>query len=208
MQTPNRHKLAAILLAAGSSSRLGRPKQLLEFNGETLVRRAARILLELELEVIAVTGAESVKVEKSLEGLALHKVCNDNWARGMGESIACGASKIPADYDGVMIMQCDQWRIHKDDLFSLISSWNSDISRIYAASWNSEKSIIYGPPVIFPRDLIHELKNVKGKMGAKALLDQNSSRLELVGMANAASDLDTTEDLKRLINQSGRCPSN
>lgn len=207
MQNPQKHKLAAILLAAGPSSRLGRPKQLLEFNGETLVRRAARLLLELGLKVIAVTGAESVKVEKSLKGLALDTVYNENWVQGMGESIARGASKIPAGYDGVLIMQCDQWRIQKDDLFSLISSWNSDISRIYATSWCSKESLVYGPPVIFPSDLIHELKNVKGQMGAKALLDQYSGRLELVGMANAASDLDTTEDLKRLLNQSVRCPN-
>jgi molybdenum cofactor cytidylyltransferase len=208
MHSPKARKLSAILLAAGPSSRLGHAKQLQELNGEALVRRAARLLLELDVHVLVVTGAGSGEVEKSLDGLALETVRNPNWEKGMGESIAFGATNIAPGYDGILVMPCDLWRIEKEDLSSLIRSWKTDISRIYASSWFVKKSFIYGPPAIFPREIIHELKCAKGMMGAKAIIDRNRGILELIELANAAHDLDTPGDLEILLKHNGRCPSN
>ncbi|MEK7877299.1 MAG: NTP transferase domain-containing protein, partial [Pseudomonadota bacterium] len=88
-------KLGAILLAAGGSSRLGRPKQLLRFGGETLLRRAARTLTETEyFPIVVVLGAEPDSSFEEIKGLAVHAVINPSWAQGMSSSIRKGLETV------------------------------------------------------------------------------------------------------------------
>ncbi|MDH3787267.1 MAG: nucleotidyltransferase family protein [Xanthomonadales bacterium] len=203
-----KHKLAAILLAAGCSSRLGRAKQLVIHHGETLVRRSARLLLELQLDVVVVTGCESTAVVESLEGLPLTVVHNPEWEQGMGTSIACGAKHIAPASEGVLVMPIDLWRLGIKDLLAIIESWEADISSVCATSWFEDKTLNYGPPSIFPCDLIHELQCMHGIKGAKVLIDKERQRLELIHRPNAAWDLDSPADLQQLLSQNERCPSN
>jgi len=113
----------------------------------------------------------------------------------MGGSIACGARNVPADADGVLVMPCDQWRLALEDLFVLLSAWKSDISRIIESSWNNEKPCYSGPPVIFPSELIHELLFVKGKRGARSVIDRHRAIVSTVTLENAAFDVDEPRDL-------------
>lgn len=192
-------RLAAVLLAAGSSSRLGQAKQLLKLDGESLVRRAARLLVNLEAQpIVVVTGHRSADIAAELPGLPLTVVDNPDWALGMGGSIACGMHNIPGEVDGVLLMLCDQWKLGLRDLTQLKSKWESDISRIVTAQWKEKNSDISGPPVIFPGDLIHELKFINKGMGAKPLIDQNRRIVSVVEMENATWDLDSPEDLELL----------
>jgi molybdenum cofactor cytidylyltransferase len=189
-------RLAAVLLAAGSSSRLGRPKQLVKRGGESLVRRAAGLLLNLGADpVVVVTGYRSEEVSRQLQGLPLTAVKNPGWELGMGGSIACGVRNIPVDVDGVLLMPCDQWRLTAEDLSVILSAWKSDISLIIMSSWNDEKSYFSGPPVIFPGALIHELSFVNGKRGAKSVTDRHRNIVSMVELKNAAYDLDEPQDL-------------
>ena len=122
---------AAILLAAGPSSRLARAKQLVRLDGESLVRKAVRLIQTQEpMSIAVVTGSLSESVEQEIEDLPVNIVFNRDWARGMGGSISCGVRNVSEDVDGILIMVCDQWRLEADDLSSLISQWRSDISRI------------------------------------------------------------------------------
>ena len=188
--------LAAVLLAAGPSSRLGTSKQLVEVEGEALVRRSARLLAELDLcSVNVVTGCCAEEVTDELAGLPVEAVLNRNWAQGMGGSIAVGARRVPKTADGVMIAVCDQWLVTGDDLKRLISAWYSDISRIVVAQWNEGNAIVSGPPVIFPRNVIPELKYLIENRGARQVVDRNMEIVEFVEMQNAAWDLDRPEDL-------------
>jgi molybdenum cofactor cytidylyltransferase len=201
-------------LAAGSSSRLGQPKQLVRLNGETLVKRAARLLLSLETgEVVSlntrvVCGYAERQVCEELEGLPLEIVINPNWQQGMAGSIACGASAIPDDADGILVMACDQWRVEKEDILRLISRWLSDISAIVASSWYAGKATVFGPPVIFPGTLKPELSFVSGDRGAKAVIERHSSIVEFVQMENAGFDLDVPEDLEEILSGSRQYPNN
>ena len=206
--------LGAILLAAGSSSRLGQPKQLVRLNGETLVKRTARLLLSLEageevsLNPRVVCGYAERQVCEELEGLPLEVVINPNWQQGMAGSIACGARAIPDDADGILVMTCDQWCVEKEDILRLISRWLTDISTIVSSSWNDGKVTVFGPPVIFPGILKPELSFVSGDRGAKAVIERHSSIVEFVHMENAGFDLDVPEDLAEVLSGKLQYPNN
>jgi molybdenum cofactor cytidylyltransferase len=119
----------------------------------------------------------------------------------MGASINCGVRSIHKGVEGVLVMVCDQWRLEDSDLERLFSAWSSDISRIVVASWKEETAFVSGPPVIFPRKLIPELKSMQENRGARQLIDRYMDLVDYVEMENAAHDLDRPEDLERLRNR-------
>ena len=193
-------RFAAILLAAGPSSRLGQAKQLVRVDGESLVRRAARLVLSSgPVSLTVVTGFADDAVRHELSDLPVGIIRNEDWEQGMGGSIACGVQNISAEVDGVLITLCDQWKLEGRDLSSLNSGWRTDISRITTASWSKNKACIYGAPTLFPRKYIRELKDLKGSRGAKALIGRNMASVQFVEMENAAYDLDRPEDLEQLL---------
>lgn len=194
--------LGVVLLAAGPSTRLGRPKQLVRVGGECLVSRMARLALSLgPTFVTVVTGFEADRIEAELAELPVGIVYNRNWANGMGASINCGVRSMHSGADGVLIMVCDQWQLEESDMERLLSAWTSDISRIIVASWKEGSAYVSGPPVIFPRKLIPELKSMQENRGARQLIDRHMDIVEYVEMENAAHDLDRPEDLERLQGQ-------
>ena len=196
---PSPPPLAVLLLAAGPSSRLGQPKQLVEVNGECLVTRSARLALGLRpAEVTVVSGCEADRVSAALEGLPVKMVLNRNWASGMGASINCGARSMAMGMSGVLLMVCDQWRLEAADLERLVAAWADDPSRIYVASWKEGAAFVSGPPVIFPGRLLSELKSMQEQRGARQLIDRHMEIVEFVEMDNAAFDLDRPEDLEKL----------
>jgi len=191
--------LAVVLLAAGPSTRLGQPKQLVRVGDDCLVSRAARLALSLKpATVTVVTGFEAERIQAELEGLSVEIVFNRNWANGMGASINCGVRSLPGGVEGVLIMVCDQWRLEESDLHRLQTAWFDDISRILVASWKEGSAYVSGPPVIFPRKLIPELRSMQENRGARQLIDRYMDLVEFVGMENAAFDLDRPEDLEKL----------
>ncbi len=200
--TPGNPSLGVVLLAAGPSTRLGQPKQLVEVGGECLVSHAARLALSLDPTfVTVVTGCEADRIEAELEQLPVGVVYNRNWSSGMGASINCGVRSIHKGVEGVLVMVCDQWRLEESDLERLFSAWSSDISRIVVASWKEETAFVSGPPVIFPRKLIPELKSMQENRGARQLIDRYMDLVDYVEMENAAHDLDRPEDLERQRNR-------
>ena len=194
--------LALVLLAAGGSTRLGQPKQLVPVDGEALVLRTARRLLRLEpAAMLVVTGCDSDRVKEQLAGLPLQIVHNAEWKEGMGTSIACGVRNLPEGIEGVLIMLCDQWRVGPEDLKRLIEAWNTDISDIVIASWKKDEATVFSPPAIFSGSLFHELKNLAGDRGAKRIIEEFKGKTTFVEMENAAFDLDEKGDLKSLSSQ-------
>jgi molybdenum cofactor cytidylyltransferase len=198
-ESPNALRVGCVLLAAGPSSRLGQPKQLVKVAGETLVRRSARIILEAGIEpVLVVTGFAHEDIQNEVKDLSVEVVRNPEWALGMGGSIACGAKNSPRGLDGLLVMACDQWRMESSDIETLVSRWRSDISRIILANWKEGKADVSGPPVIFPRNLIRELKFIEKSRGARQVIDRFIDLVEFQTIENAAFDLDRPEDLERL----------
>jgi CTP:molybdopterin cytidylyltransferase MocA len=125
-------RISAVLLAAGASQRLARPKQLLVWQGETLVRRAARSALEAGVdELIVVVGAERDAVVAALAGLDLRVVTNERWHEGMGTSIAAGVGA--ASGDAVLLLLADQPGVDATLLAALIAGLRAGHTRVACA---------------------------------------------------------------------------
>lgn len=187
--------LGLILLAAGSSSRLGRPKQLVSIDGQPLVRRQTQLLEQLAAAcTIVVTGAVEAEVQQALDGIPVQLVHNPNWEKGMGNSLACGIRQLPERVRGVLVLLCDQWQVDSQDLKSLIDVWSGQPMCAVSAEWNN----IIGPPVIFPRSVFDRLSRLKGEQGARQVLRRGKTEVIRVKMEHASQDLDVPADLARL----------
>ena len=199
-RTDGLQKLAAVLLAAGGSSRMGHPKQLLRIEDEALVTRMARRLIDLKpRSVTVVTGSAWQAVNDQLSGLPIQIVHNPRWEEGMASSLAAGVKILPAEIEGVLIMLCDQWRVGLADLHELVQAWNTDISHLAAACWPDEGRRVIGPPAIFPRALFEELTALKGDRGARLVIEKHRQCATFVAMNNARFDLDEPADLDEFL---------
>ncbi len=163
--------IPAIVLAAGASRRLGQPKQLLVYNGETLLERAIRIAAESgAAPVIVVLGAHHEQIRSFIPLDRATAIFNPYWEQGIASSIRAGlkaAEQLAPNSSGVLILPCDQLRLSSDHLRALISSFTAQIEPSIAASTYAD---ILGIPAVFPRVAFAELMALRGDKGARALL--------------------------------------
>lgn len=188
--------VAIILLAAGNSSRLGRPKQLLPFGESTLLRHAAETALASTLgPVLVVLGAVEEKCRETLCGLPVTIITNPAWHEGMGRSIAAGMQAVrESEHRATIIMLCDQPAITPDMLRSLAEHQRATGQAIVATQ--SGESL--GPPALFTAPHFPQLRLLHGPQGARTLF-QNQPALATISIPDAALDIDTEEDVARLI---------
>lgn len=191
-------RIGAVLLAAGGSSRFGRNKQLLVWQGEPLVRRAARAALDSGVdELVVVLGAEPADVGSALEGLPLQRVENADWAKGMGGSIACGVRATRSE--AVLLLLADQPGVDAGLLRRLIDGARAGHSRVACAY-----SGVLGVPALFaePGDLA-ALRELEGDHGARALLVSKSEAVLAIPAELASFDVDTEVDWTRWMERHG-----
>jgi CTP:molybdopterin cytidylyltransferase MocA len=178
-----------VLLAAGASRRLGRPKQLLTWQGETLVRRAARAALEAGVdELIAVVGAECDAVAAALAGLDVRVVENERWPEGIGGSVAAGVRA--ASGAAVLLLLADQPGVDAALLAELIAGMEAGHERVACAYAGA-----LGVPALFshPSDLA-ELRGLSGERGARELLRRAGRAVLAIPAEQAAHDIDDEAD--------------
>ncbi|SFS10942.1 molybdenum cofactor cytidylyltransferase/nicotine blue oxidoreductase [Granulicella pectinivorans] len=176
---------AAVILAGGSSSRLGEPKQLVRIGGETLLDRTVRVAREAGCDpVVVVLGASAARVEEAcaLEGAVVLE--NELWGEGMGSSLRMGIAAV-RDLDGAVVMTCDMPAVTAGHLLGLMAAGGRMASRYGGRN---------GVPGYFPAEDFEELLRVTGDVGARELL-RGAAALEL---AAGEMDLDTEEDLERV----------
>jgi molybdenum cofactor cytidylyltransferase len=187
--------LPALVLAAGASSRLGRPKQLVEVRGEALLRRTVRITLAAGFAPVhVVLGAEGPACRAVLGGLAVSILENAAWAEGMGSSLRRGMQALAPDAPAVLLLVCDQPRLSSAALEQLRDLYLSSGARITAARYAGR----LGVPAIFARGLFPELAQVAGDQGARAILAAHRAEAAALDLPLAAVDVDTAEDLAEL----------
>jgi len=194
-------KIAVIILAAGASTRLGQPKQLLPYQGKTLIRHAAEIAHDGGYEpVIVVTGALHEQLLAELKEGHIEVIHNPNWQQGMSASIRTGVEAAEKqEPDAVLIMLCDQPLITSEHLKALGTTFSSlEDGSIVATGYEH----IAGVPALFPRKLFNSLKELRGEQGARELLKVYQNSLVTVSFAGAAVDIDTPEDLSGFMDRS------
>lgn len=185
--SPQTSDTAILLLAAGGSIRLGRPKQLLVWQGKTLLRRAAETALASELGPLTVVlGASYQACCRSLGELPLHQVLNPDWEAGMGSSLAAGAQTLPAHIQRVLVMLCDQPAISAEHLRALVTEQSHSQAPIVATRFDGT----FGPPALFTGPWIEALRQLSGSVGAKSLFAREPG-LRSVNCPEAAWDIDT-----------------
>ena len=185
-------RCAAIILAAGGSTRFGSPKPLVRIAGETLVARAVRIAAEAGcLSVLAVV--HDAAVARAAENAGGEAVDNPRWEAGIASSIAAGIARAEAnpEIDAVMILACDQAVVTADDLRRLRRAFDPEAFAAAADYLNGASGI----PAVFGRAAFPALSALEGDAGAKVLLEQHRKRVRFVPMPGAALDVDRPEDL-------------
>ena len=195
MQTDS---IAVILLAAGASARLGEPKQLLQFQGETLLRRAAKVALAASSRVVVTLGARIETVRKEIEDLPVQIVENKDWKNGMSGSIKIGLKRFLDDADyfkAVVIMVCDQPFVDENLLEKIVAKFHETDSLIVACEYQTT----LGVPALFHRKLFPELLALDAAGGAKRLIKKYEARAAAIPFPEGAFDVDTPNDYKKLM---------
>ncbi|MGO9985915.1 MAG: NTP transferase domain-containing protein [Rhodomicrobium sp.] len=187
--------VAAVLLAAGLSRRMGeRNKLLIEIDGEPLVRRTAKTYLAAGANVHAVLGHEAGEVRAALADLPLTFVENPRFAEGQPTSVRAGLDSLTGDYDAILIALADQAALTAEDIADLLQAFaDAGGGRILIPYYGDRR----GNPVVFPAGLIAEVRASGRNAACRSFIDGNPQltlRYE-AGSDRFATDIDTPEDL-------------
>ena len=183
-----RRNVAVLILAAGSSTRFGSPKQLALFQGQTLLQRCINSACEVFPNTVTVVlGAHYDKIIPSVTGVQI--VHNQLWQQGLGGSIACGVKHIDSAAEAVLILLADQIYISAKEIQLMVEAFDGD--NIVAAKYSGAR----GVPAIFPRSSFAGLGGLAGDVGAKKLLAMTKVPIVEISLPQAAVDIDHVEDL-------------
>ncbi|MET4108066.1 nucleotidyltransferase family protein [Hymenobacter sp. UYP22] len=190
---------AVLLLAAGASSRLGRPKQLVQFLGQSLLRRAAETAVQAAAgaPVVVVTGALHEELLPELVGLPLQAVRCSEWERGMGASLKTGLhllDQLLPSPAGVLVMLCDQPLVTPQLLLELQATQEQTGLPIVASAYADTQ----GVPVLFAATAVPLLRRLPDAGGAGQLLKRYAAQVASVAFPAGALDVDTPEQAAAL----------
>ncbi|MGA8443203.1 MAG: nucleotidyltransferase family protein [Candidatus Sulfotelmatobacter sp.] len=190
---------AAVILAAGASTRLGQAKQLLAIAGEPLLRGAVRIADEAGCQpIVVVLGFEAHRIGSALDGFRVIVAVNEDWRTGMGSSMRCGvetALQISPPPEDILLMVCDQVLLSADVLRQLLGLHGLAKYPITAARYRGR----LGVPAVFSSIFFPDLLHVSGDRGARGILERNAVRVGTVDFLAGELDLDTPDDLERAL---------
>ena len=194
--TPN---IAIVILAAGASSRMGNPKQLLKWGDDSLLNHAINTALSTSAcEVIVVLGANHELIEKEIEHSSITVLENENWNLGLGKSIGCAANyvlKSKTKMHGLLITLADQPLMDSSFLNTIIQDFSPKEHQIIATAYGDDKN---GVPVLFDKIYFEVLSKLSDDFGAKHLIKLHESFVKTLKPPVKNVDLDSKEDYKKL----------
>ncbi len=191
---PNKHGIYAIVLAAGSATRFGSSKQLVEWNGEVLVRRAVTVATRsCGARSILVLGHDWNAVRIVCRPFAGCFVVNENHATGLGSSLALAVRSIRHAATAIIVLLADQPMVTADHVAALIEKWSGDEHEIVASAYAQTG----GVPALFAKGSFEKLIALTGDQGARSLLRDPEFQVQHIRFEDAATDIDTVADLAR-----------
>ena len=197
----NRINIGLILLAAGGSTRMGQPKQLLMYGELTLLDHCIHTAHGSDADsIIVVVGAQPHSVNPDVSDKT-HIANNVYWQEGMASSIRFGIKKlqeINPSAEGAILMVCDQPYVTSLLLNTLIATYQTTGKRIVACSYENT----FGPPAFFHKIFFPELLELKGDIGAKSVVQGHADEVEVVLFPEGNIDIDTVADYQKLLKKS------
>ncbi|MCP4138810.1 MAG: putative selenium-dependent hydroxylase accessory protein YqeC [Chloroflexi bacterium] len=188
---------AAIILAAGASSRFGQPKQLLDYHGKPFIRAVAEKALQAELSpVIVVTGAEDTEIREALKDLPIEIVHNSNWKEGQSSSIQMGIKKLPTNTGAAIFLLTDQPQVTPTIMRALVEEHQRTLKAVIAPMVEDRRA----NPVLFDRATFPALLELKGDIGGRGIFSKFSPSYILWLDSSLLLDVDTDKDYQKLIN--------
>ena len=192
-------RIAAILLAAGRSTRMGGPNKLLaEIGGRPLVRiTAEQALASRARPVIVVTGHQRDKVEAALKGLDVRTVHNPNFAEGLSTSVKTGLAAVPETADGAIVCLADMPQVTAPLIDKLVGAFDPERGALVVIPTIDGKR---GNPVVWARRFFPELMGLDGDVGARHLIGRYPEAVAEVALTDTAAlvDVDTPEAFDRV----------
>jgi molybdenum cofactor cytidylyltransferase len=187
-------KYGIVILAAGNSSRLGRPKQLLELNGSTFIAHIVQQASDVaEATTMVVSGAADQEIRTALAAFDVQVCFNPDWAQGMSTSIRSGVRALlhaePA-IEACMLVVCDQPYVSTGLFWEMVSRYESAATGILACSYGGT----VGSPAIFGKQFFDELMNLEGQEGAKKIIKKYQTNVLTFPFPKGLVDIDTAED--------------
>jgi molybdenum cofactor cytidylyltransferase len=192
-------KTGALILAAGESSRLGQPKQLIQLRGKSLVRRIVDAAKKARCSpTVVVIGSDREEVERELKAEGAIIVENENWRLGIGTSIRVGVRKLidnAPTLEAVVLLVCDQPFVDARTIARLITLREKTKRAIVASRYANT----LGVPALFDRSCFQELAALDNATGAKTVILSNRERVAEFPCPKGRIDIDTLEDYKKLV---------
>lgn len=191
--------IGVIVLAAGSSSRMGQSKQLLPIEGEPLLLRSVKTALAIKAQnVVVVLGHREEAHGKIINHLPLDVIVNKGWSAGMGGSLKAGLThilQVHPETQAILVMVCDQPDLNSSHLVKLVEGFYSTHKSIVASGYSNTT----GVPALFSNQHFSEILSLDDSQGAKKVLEKNRDTLEVINFPEGATDLDTPEDYQNFV---------
>ncbi len=190
--------MVGVILAAGTSTRLGRPKQLLEVGGKALVAHVADAALAAGLdEVIVVVGYQHAAIQAALGTRNLRFCLNKRFADGQSTSLVAALDAVPPGTDAVVVLLADQPTVEPVVIDRLLAKRRETRASIVIVSYGGTTS----HPTLFGRELFVEMRGIRGDQGARKVIRRHGSAVETVdgGAVTPPPDVDTEEAYEALL---------
>jgi molybdenum cofactor cytidylyltransferase len=199
MLSSSQNAIAAVILAAGASTRMGTPKQLLLYQGQSLLRRVTETAIAAHCSpIFVVLGAYSAQIRCELRDLPVQMVENLEWQRGMGSSIRHGIQALMETspiVEATILLLCDQPFVSVQTIHQLESVYRSTNNSIIASAYQNT----IGVPALFHSTLFLELTGLTQAEGAKKVIQRHINSVITVEFPQGAIDLDTPNDYQQFL---------
>ena len=187
--------VAGVVLAAGSSRRMGHNKLLLEFDGEALVRRTVRVALAAELEpILVVLGHEAARVEAALAGLPFEPIMNRDHAQGMSGSLRLGIANVPESAGAAVVLLADMPHVTATMIRELVARYTQGGAALVVSQYGE----VIAPPALYDAGLFADFAPLDGDESGRQVIQKNWDRAAFLSWPEQAlADIDRPQDYEK-----------